>query len=187
MGLLTFAREAGEKLFGHHNAQAATAASAPNAAASAQTTAAPSATAAQSTSAPSANIDALNQTAAQAIQKYIASLGLPADALKVAYDGKSETVTLSGQVPDQAAREKVVLAAGNVANVAGVHDQLTVEQADAPAAQYYTVTKGDTLSKIAKQFYGDAGKYMRIFEANKPMLSDPDKIYPGQTLRIAPA
>ena len=48
----------------------------------------------------------------------------------------------------------------------------------------YTVEKGDTLSKIAKQFYGDASDYPIIFEANKPMLSDPDKIYPGQVLRI---
>ena len=45
---------------------------------------------------------------------------------------------------------------------------------------------GDTLSKIAKQYYGDANAYPRIFEANKPMLSHPDRIYPGQTLRIPP-
>jgi nucleoid-associated protein YgaU len=43
---------------------------------------------------------------------------------------------------------------------------------------------GDTLSKIAKEAYGDANAYMKIFEANKPMLSNPDKIYPGQKLRI---
>ena len=51
----------------------------------------------------------------------------------------------------------------------------------------YTVVKGDTLSAISKRQYGDANKYMRIFEANKPMLSDPNKIYPGQVLRIPPA
>jgi len=50
----------------------------------------------------------------------------------------------------------------------------------------YTVVKGDTLGKIAKEFYGNAAKYPLIFEANKPMLSDPDKIYPGQMLRIPP-
>ncbi len=50
----------------------------------------------------------------------------------------------------------------------------------------YTVKSGDTLSKIAKDFYGEAGKYNQIFEANKPMLKDPDKIYPGQVLRIPP-
>ena len=50
----------------------------------------------------------------------------------------------------------------------------------------YTVVKGDTLGKIAKEFYGNSAKYPLIFEANKPMLSDPDKIYPGQMLRIPP-
>ena len=50
----------------------------------------------------------------------------------------------------------------------------------------YEVKSGDTLSKIAREFYGDAMKYPAIFEANKPLLSDPDKIYPGQVLRIPP-
>ena len=48
----------------------------------------------------------------------------------------------------------------------------------------YTVQKGDTLSKISKQFYGDANQYRRIFDANKDQLKDPDKIQPGQVLRI---
>ena len=48
----------------------------------------------------------------------------------------------------------------------------------------YEVAAGDTLSKIAKQFYGDANKYMKIFEANKDQLSDPNKIEVGQKLRI---
>ena len=56
----------------------------------------------------------------------------------------------------------------------------------APPAQYHTVVKGDTLSAIAKKYYGDASKYPEIFEANKPMLKHPDKIYPGQSLRIPP-
>jgi nucleoid-associated protein YgaU len=50
----------------------------------------------------------------------------------------------------------------------------------------YTVKSGDTLSAIAKEQYGDAMKYPQIFEANKPMLENPDKIYPGQVLRIPP-
>lgn len=57
---------------------------------------------------------------------------------------------------------------------------------DAFESRTHVVEKGDTLSKIAKEVYGNANKYMVIFEANKPMLSDPDKIYPGQTLRIPP-
>jgi nucleoid-associated protein YgaU len=52
------------------------------------------------------------------------------------------------------------------------------------AARSYTVQAGDSLSKIAKQFYGDANKYMKIFEANKDKLSDPDKIKPGMDLVI---
>ena len=59
--------------------------------------------------------------------------------------------------------------------------------ASSTATRIYVVVSGDSLSKIAKQFYGNAGKYTVIFEANKPMLKDPDKIYPGQVLRIPPA
>ena len=69
--------------------------------------------------------------------------------------------------------------------VVGVNDQMTVDQSQ-PEAQFYTVVRGDTLSKIAKQYYGDANKYPAIFEANKPMLKSPDLIYPGQMLRIPP-
>ncbi|HYU43477.1 MAG TPA: LysM peptidoglycan-binding domain-containing protein [Vicinamibacteria bacterium] len=53
----------------------------------------------------------------------------------------------------------------------------------APAGSY-TVKKGDTLSKISKQFYGDANAYKKIFDANRDQLKDPDKIQPGQVLRI---
>ncbi len=52
------------------------------------------------------------------------------------------------------------------------------------ATKSYTVQAGDSLSKISKQFYGDANKYMKIFEANKDKLSDPDKLRPGMELRI---
>ncbi len=62
-------------------------------------------------------------------------------------------------------------------------DQLAVPQAE-PQAKFYTVVKVDTLSKISQQFYKDANQYVKIFEANKPMLAHPDKIYPGQVLRI---
>ena len=67
--------------------------------------------------------------------------------------------------------------------VARVDDQLVVEVPE-PEATLYTVKSGDSLSKIAKAHYGDAMKYPVIFEANKPMLKDPDRIYPGQVLRI---
>ena len=77
-----------------------------------------------------------------------------------------------------------MLCCGNVAAVAKVNDMLTVATAAEPESKYHTVKSGDTLSKIAKEAYGDANAYMKIFEANKPMLSDPNKIYPGQMLRI---
>ena len=83
--------------------------------------------------------------------------------------------------------EIVVLTAGNTKGVARVDDRLAVDAPEPePAAVMYTVVSGDTLSGIAKAQYGNAMKYMTIFEANKPMLEDPDKIYPGQVLRIPP-
>ena len=78
-----------------------------------------------------------------------------------------------------------MLCCGNVHGVSGVDDQIQTTQ-PADESKYYTVVKGDTLSKIAKEFYGNANAYQQIFEANRPMLSDPDKIYPGQNLRIPP-
>jgi nucleoid-associated protein YgaU len=114
---------------------------------------------------------------------------------------KGDTVTVTGQADSQQERELAVLVLGNTKGVAHVDDQITVVQKPAaqaapagqaqqpqaapPAqAQFYTVQSGDTLSKIAKQFYGDANRYNEIFAANQPMLKDPDKIYPGQALRI---
>jgi nucleoid-associated protein YgaU len=93
------------------------------------------------------------------------------------------TVTVVGKVSSQEIREKVVLTLGNVNGVARVEDRLMVDVPQ-PESVFHTVQKGETLSKIAKVHYGNAGKYPVIFEANKPMLSDPDKIYPGQVLRI---
>lgn len=98
---------------------------------------------------------------------------------------EEETVTVEGTVKSQADKEKVVLALGNVAGISAVDDRMVVEVPE-PEAQFYTVEKGDYLSKIAKKMYGDAMKYPVIFEANKPMLKDPDLIYPGQVLRIPP-
>ena len=120
---------------------------------------------------------------ADALQREVAGLGLEVKDLKIEVEG--DKVKLAGAVPDQAAKEKLVLALGNVAGVAAVEDQVTTA-AEAPEATFYTVKKGDTLSAIAKAHYGEASKYPAIFEANRPMLKDPDEIYPGQTLRIPP-
>jgi nucleoid-associated protein YgaU len=75
---------------------------------------------------------------------------------------------------------------GNVSSVAHVDDKMTVDKTG-PQSQFYTVKSGDTLSRISKEMYGDPNQYNKIFEANRPMLSNPDKIYPGQSLRIPAA
>ncbi|MGH7502153.1 MAG: peptidoglycan-binding protein LysM [Longimicrobiales bacterium] len=125
-----------------------------------------------------------NLQKATALAKQVSQLGLPVQNLRVTFD--DGTATLQGTVADQATREKVVLVVGNTAGVSRVDDRLTVTK-PAEQAVFHTVEKGDTLSKIAKEQYGDASKYPVIFEANKPMLTDPDKIYPGQVLRIPKA
>jgi nucleoid-associated protein YgaU len=166
MGLIDFVRDAGEKLFGRGKAQAAM-------------------TEAKAAPADTGKADAANAAAGDAILDYIKSQNLSATGLTVTFDGASGTATVYGVAPDQATREKIVLCCGNVAGVSQVKDMMSVDRSE-PEAQYYTVASGDTLSKISKQFYGDANQYMKIFEANKPMLTHPDKIYPGQKLRIPP-
>jgi nucleoid-associated protein YgaU len=137
--------------------------------------------------APSAeHLARLNQAAGDAIATYVNTQGLKVDTLAVGFDGATGTVTVSGQALDQATKEQVLLCCGNVQHAVAVDDQLTVARTE-PEAQYDTVVQGDTLSKVAKEFYGNANKYPGIFEANSPMLSHPDKIYPGQVLRIPPA
>lgn len=122
-----------------------------------------------------------NRNAAHAIYQNIQKNNIDIENLEVKYE--SGVVTLSGESANQSEREKAVLLAGNTSGVARVNDQLEVDKEE-PVARFYTVKKGDTLSKIAQEFYGNANKYMIIFEANRPMLSDPDKIYPDQVLRI---
>jgi len=94
-----------------------------------------------------------------------------------------DLATIYGEAENQATREKVVLVVGNTEGIASVDDRMTTAVQE-PEAQFHTVVSGDTLGKIAKTYYGNAMKYPEIFEANKPMLSHPDKIYPGQVLRI---
>ena len=126
---------------------------------------------------------ALSKAAGASIVSYINAQGLPGNNLDVSFNAETSTVTVAGQVDDQATKEKILLCCGNVAGVAAVNDMMTVVTPE-PEAQFHTVVSGDNLSKIAKHYYGDANKYPAIFEANKPMLSHPDKIYPGQSLRI---
>jgi nucleoid-associated protein YgaU len=156
MSLISFIKDAGEKLFGAK-------APAPGAAA--------------------VDVDAANKTAADAIAAYIGTQNLKVDALDIAFDGATGTVSVAGEAADQATREKVVLCCGNVHGVTQVDDAMTVAEPADPS-RWYTVVRGDTLSAIAKSQYGNASQYPKIFEANRPMLSSPDKIYPGQVLRV---
>ena len=119
------------------------------------------------------------------LQKELAKHSLSADNLTITVDG--DKVTVSGKAKSTEEAEKIVLALGNTVGVASVENKLEVEQA-APEAVMYTVQKGDTLWKIAETNYGkgQGAKYTQIFEANTPMLTHPDKIYPGQVLRIPP-
>lgn len=157
MGLFSFIKDAGEKLFGRGEAKAAESAV--------------------------GDVAATNAKAAEAITTYVKTLELAPADLAVSFDGATAIVTVSGTAPDQAAKERILLAAGNVHGVAQVDDRMTVLVSE-PEARFHTVVRGETLSGIAKTYYANANKYMVIFEANKPMLNHPDKIYPGQVLRI---
>jgi nucleoid-associated protein YgaU len=149
MGLISFMKNAGAKLFGK------------------EVEAAP--------------VEEKAQLKASALIAHVQALGLPFKTLKVALRG--DDVVVTGEVEQQADSEKIVLALGNVDGVDTVDNQMSVV-VPKPEARYHTVVSGDWLSKIAKTYYGDATKYDIIFEANKPMLKDPDEIYPGQVLRI---
>jgi nucleoid-associated protein YgaU len=167
MGIVSFFKEAGEKLFGDKDAEAA----------------AQQAQATPGDAALKSRAEAANRAAADAIVTYIGTQKLAADGLAVEFDGATSSVTVSGEAADQATKEKILLCCGNVRGVAQVNDMMTVAT-PADAARFHTVVRGDTLSAIAKTYYGNANQYPRIFEANKPMLGHPDKIYPGQLLRI---
>lgn len=104
---------------------------------------------------------------------------MDASGVELKIDG--DKVVVGGKAVDAETKEKIILAVGNVEGVGAVE---TTDDADTAEAVFHTVVKGDTLSAIAKKTLGNANLYNQIFEANKPMLTHPDKIYPGQVLRI---
>ena len=164
MGLFSFAKDIGDKIF-HRNKDAAPAS--------------------QPASTPAATPAAPAEPSAQEIANLLIQRiqqNAKINNLSVNYNGDTDTVTINGSAPTQADREKAILAAGNVQHVAQVQDNISVDTPE-PESRMYTVKSGDTLSKIAQEVYGN-GDYMKIFEANQPLLSDPNKIYPGQVLRI---
>lgn len=158
MGMLSFIKDAGQKLFGVGEAQAAV------------------------DSNPE-DVQRVSDAASTAITNYIHTMDLGITDLNVTFNPSTAEVHISGIAPDQATKEKVLLCCGNVQGVANVVDNLTVA-VPSDESKFYTVKSGDNLSKVSKEFYDTPNKYMAIFEANKPMLSHPDKIYPGQLLRI---
>jgi nucleoid-associated protein YgaU len=167
MGLFDFVKEAGEKIFGKDDDKPARQQK-PSAKPG------PAAT-------PTPTFDDLRE---RALRQLLEKHGFGVSGLKI--DVAGDRATVSGKVATQEMREKIVLVIGNTAGIKQVDDRLEVERKE-PEARFYTVKSGDTLSKIAKEHYGNASKYPTIFEANKPMLKDPDKIYPGQVLRIPAA
>lgn len=162
MGLFSFAKEAGTRLAG------AVGLTTPRAEAA--------------TEAPPAAAGPDPAWMKQNLEAALAGMNMGIEA-EVTVDG--DRVTLRGTAPTQKARELAVLVCGNVQGVAAVDDQLEVVSPEPPAI-HHTVVKGDTLSKIAREVYGVMRMYDVIFEANQPMLRDPDEIFPGQVLRIPP-
>lgn len=161
MGLFSFLKNAGSKIFDAATKTTATTSASPEVAKKAE--------------------DVARRQKIIVLKGVVKSLNLDVDDLDITY--KDDTVTVYGSVDSQAHKEKIILALGNVAGVAAVDDRMVVEN-PAPEAVFYEVKRGDSLSKIAKKHYGNAMKYPVIFEANKPMLKDVNKIYPGQMLRI---
>ncbi len=120
------------------------------------------------------------EAAEAAIKKEVGDLGLDLDGLDLKVEG--DKVVMSGAAVSQEVKEKIILAAGNIDGIASVED--TASTPDAREPVFHTVEKGDTLWAISAKHLGNGAHYQKIFEANTPMLSHPDKIYPGQMLRI---
>ena len=92
--------------------------------------------------------------------------------------------TIKGETDDPSALEKVILMAGNVLGISEVHAEEVVAPVQTVEVQYYEIKKGDSLWKIAKEFYGNGNDYPKIFDANKEVIKDADLIFPGQMIRI---
>lgn len=116
------------------------------------------------------------------LEKYVRQLGLDVKGLDIRFD--DGTAYIDGEAADAATKQRVILAVGNAEGVGRVDEDLSVAKDDGGDAEMYVVEKGDTLWGIATAAYGDGNRHPEIFEANKPMLKDPDLIFPGQVLRI---
>ena len=123
-----------------------------------------------------------DEEAAEKIKRHIEAMNPGVTGLGVSFSNGE--VSLSGQAASAEAMEKAVLLAGNVQGVSNVK----VDALQAPPVkekvEYYIIKKGDTLSAIAKQFYGKANEYPKIFEANREVIKDTNLIFPGQKIRV---
>lgn len=164
MGLFSFLKAAGAKLVGSKSVESTPAVAAPD----------PNA-------AMNALQDAADKNKAALLASQVVSHGIQVENLDIVVE--DDKATVYGQVESTSAKEKVILIVGNTEGIATVDDRISVINPE-PEATFYEVKKGDSLSKIAQAHYGDMMKYPIIFEANKPMLTSPDLIYPGQVLRI---
>jgi len=122
------------------------------------------------------------RAAKEALEKEVDDLGLDKTGVDIDVDDDGKVV-VSGEAVSQEMKEKIILAVGNVEGVGGVKDEAG-SGLGGRESQFHTVVSGDSLSAISKKYYGTWRLYPEIFEANKPMLTDPEKIYPGQVLRI---
>jgi nucleoid-associated protein YgaU len=123
-----------------------------------------------------------DEEAAEKIKKHIEESNPGIEGLQIEFN--NGVVSVSGQAASAEAMEKAVLMAGNVQGVS----EVKIDKLQAPPVQakveYYIIKKGDTLSAIAKQFYGKANDYPKIFEANREVIKDANLIFPGQKIRI---
>ena len=122
------------------------------------------------------------KAAEDALKKEVDDLGLGNDGIDIKVDDNGK-VSVKGKGVTQEMKEKIILAVGNVEGVGEVEDGIEPSD-DAAASQFHTVVSGDTLWAISKRYYNKGSRYKEIFEANRPMLKHPDKIYVGQVLRI---
>ncbi len=141
-----------------------------------------------------------DEEAAEKIRDHIQEAGVGISNFEVEFD--DGIAVLKGEVNSKADKEKAILLAGNIAGVADVMTQIKVNAPEAPAdaagsakpvdapageedgTEFYVIQAGDTLGKIAKRVYGDAMQYPKIFEANREVIDDPDKIFVGQKIRL---
>ena len=125
------------------------------------------------------------EEASEKIKEHIEEDNPGVEGLEVNMD-ENGTVSLSGKAASKEAMEKAVLMAGNIEGVSEV-DASNLEAPEEESevkVEYYIIQKGDTLWKIAEKFYGNGAKYTKIVEDNKEVIKDPDKIFPGQKIRI---